>query len=122
MDRRERPVIVVIAWQYSQSHFLALENKIQAWLPYGLILTRARPPSTYYQIKYVAGYVDVHYGRVWQSEVEIAISQTNMTALLFRNGDARLMERQGEIAVEGHKQQWFAFLDNFGLKGSSRGK
>jgi len=79
-------------------------------------------PSTYYQIKYAAGYVDVHHGKVWQSEVEIAISRANMTALLFRNGDAGLMERQSEITVEGHKQQWFAFLDNFGLKGGSRGE
>ena len=73
-------------------------------------------PTTYYQVKYTADYIDLRHGRTWQSEVEIGISRANMAALLFRDGDAGLMEKLGEIAVDGNRQHWLTFLDNFGLK------
>lgn len=73
----------------------------------------------YYQVKYNPGYVDLRHGRVWQSEVEVAISAPSMAALLFRGGDAGLMERQSEISVLGNRKEWLAFLDNFGLKQSA---
>lgn len=91
----------------------------------GLVTLRLGPlidaaPPIYYQVKYSTGYVDVHHGKSWQSEVEIALSIANMATLLFRQGDAGSMEKHGEIIVSGHRKQWLAFLDNFGLKYSTK--
>ncbi len=75
-----------------------------------------KAPTTHYQVKYSTDYVDVRHGRAWKSEVEIGISLSNMAALLFRQGDVGLMEKMSEIAVDGDRQHWLAFLDSFGLK------
>jgi DNA-binding HxlR family transcriptional regulator len=78
--------------------------------------TAADGPPLYYQVKYSAGYVDVRHGKPWQSEVEIALSAPTMTGLLFRQSDAGLLEKRGEIVVSGSRPQWRVFLKNFGLK------
>ena len=90
----------------------------------GLVTLRLDSPTnpavpTYYQVKYSMEYVDVHHGKPWQSEVEIALSIKNMTAILFGRGDAGAMERHGELMVSGHRKQWLVFLDYFGLKCST---
>lgn len=74
------------------------------------------PQPVYYQVKYSAGYTDVRHGKPWQSEVEVALSVANMMAILFRQADARLLEKRGEIILSGNTEHWLTFLENFGFK------
>lgn len=76
----------------------------------------AEEPPLYYQVRYSAGYTDVRHGKPWQSEVEVVLSAPTMTGIMFRQSDAGLLEKRGEIAVSGSRPQWLAFLEAFGLK------
>ena len=87
----------------------------------GLLTLRVDPVAMndsplYYQVKYSAGYADIHHGKAWHSDVEIALNTATMAGLLFRQGDAGRLEKRGEIAVAGSRPQWLAFLKNFGLE------
>jgi len=39
----------------------------------------------------------VRHGKPWQGEVEVALSVANMTEVLFRQADARSLEKSGVI-------------------------
>ena len=80
------------------------------------------PLPVYYQVKYSADYTDVRHGKPWQSEVEVVLSVANMFAILFRQADARLLEKRGEIILFGDREHWLAFLENFGLTSNVRSR
>lgn len=85
----------------------------------GLITLKLAPTTdanpVYYQIKYSSGYVDIHHGKPWRSDVEIALSIMDMMVILFRGGNATDLEKRGEIIVSGNKRDWAGFLDAFGF-------